>query len=82
MKIPSNILAAVNMVADHGWKLLPLYSFDEQTGLWRHVGAERVLKPDLSQISYQLGEIGFLHDSAGKCGDPLQIFLTRSQHNR
>ena len=30
------LVAAVNFVADHGWKLLPLYRFDPGTALWRH----------------------------------------------
>jgi selenocysteine lyase/cysteine desulfurase len=30
------VLAAVHMVADHGWKLLPLYRFDPASGMWRH----------------------------------------------
>jgi selenocysteine lyase/cysteine desulfurase len=30
------ILDAVHLVADEGWKLLPLYSFDPVTGLWEH----------------------------------------------
>ena len=30
------ILDAVHLIADHGWKLLPLYRFDPKTGLWRH----------------------------------------------
>ena len=30
------ILDAVHFVADHGWKLLPLYRFDPHSGLWRH----------------------------------------------
>jgi selenocysteine lyase/cysteine desulfurase len=29
------ILAAVHLLADHAWKLLPLYRFDPVTGLWR-----------------------------------------------
>jgi selenocysteine lyase/cysteine desulfurase len=33
------VLDAVHLVADHGWKLLPLYSFDPASGLWRHRGA-------------------------------------------
>lgn len=73
------IIVAVNMIADDGWKLLPLYSFDEQTGIWRHARAKRVAKPDLAQISYQSGEIDFPHGSVGKCYDPLQVFLTRAK---
>jgi selenocysteine lyase/cysteine desulfurase len=30
------ILRAVHLLADHGWKLLPLYRFDPRSGLWRH----------------------------------------------
>ena len=32
------ILEAVDLVADHGWRLLPDYRFDPATGLWRHRG--------------------------------------------
>ncbi|MFQ5523582.1 MAG: aminotransferase class V-fold PLP-dependent enzyme [Acidimicrobiia bacterium] len=30
------ILDAVHLVASDGWRLLPLYSFDPETALWRH----------------------------------------------
>jgi selenocysteine lyase/cysteine desulfurase len=30
------IIDAVNLVARHGWKLLPQYTFDPETGVWRH----------------------------------------------
>jgi selenocysteine lyase/cysteine desulfurase len=30
------IVAAVDLVATHGWKMLPQYRFDRQRGLWRH----------------------------------------------
>ncbi len=30
------ILEAVHLIADHGWRLLPRYDFDPETGLWRH----------------------------------------------
>jgi selenocysteine lyase/cysteine desulfurase len=30
------IVAAVDMLATDGWKLLPLYRFDPDTGLWHH----------------------------------------------
>ena len=33
------ILEAVHLVANEGWKLLPLYSFDPCSGLWRHAGS-------------------------------------------
>jgi selenocysteine lyase/cysteine desulfurase len=30
------IVAAVDLVATHGWKMLPQYQFDPASGLWRH----------------------------------------------
>lgn len=30
------LVEAVHLVADHGWKLLPEYDFEPETGLWRH----------------------------------------------
>ncbi len=30
------IIRAVHLLANHGWKLLPLYRFDPRSGLWRH----------------------------------------------
>jgi selenocysteine lyase/cysteine desulfurase len=32
----SYLVDAVNLIADHGWKLLPEYRFDPASGLWRH----------------------------------------------
>ncbi len=29
------LLSAVELIADHGWRLLPFYQFDKDTGAWR-----------------------------------------------
>jgi selenocysteine lyase/cysteine desulfurase len=34
------VLDAVHFLADEGWKLLPLYRFEPESGLWRHRGGE------------------------------------------
>lgn len=34
------ILDAVEMIAEHGWKLLPLYKADFRTGMWSHCGSK------------------------------------------
>ncbi|MGH8927780.1 MAG: aminotransferase class V-fold PLP-dependent enzyme, partial [Acidimicrobiia bacterium] len=32
----SYIVEAVNLIAEHGWRLLPQYRFEPETALWRH----------------------------------------------
>ena len=53
----SYLLEAVDLVATHGWKLLPLYRFCPESGLWRH----RDFRPEavmrLSDISYRAGKL-------------------------
>lgn len=49
------IIAAVELVADHGWKLLPWYEFDSHTGLWHHANAAASPITDLDAISYDNG---------------------------
>jgi selenocysteine lyase/cysteine desulfurase len=44
------ILEAVHLVAEHGWKLLPLYRFDPVSGLWRHRDAGPEAQPGLSEM--------------------------------
>ncbi len=47
------LVDAVDLVAEHGWKLLPEYQFNPASGLWRHhLGpVEPALR--LSQLSYE-----------------------------
>jgi len=53
------IVSAVEMVAEHGWKLLPYYSFDESNGLWRHKQAP--VDPSMSLDRLTIGDAGFEH---------------------
>jgi selenocysteine lyase/cysteine desulfurase len=48
----SYIVDAVDLMATHGWLLLPEYRFNPTTGLWRHRGG--LVEPPLrlSQLSY------------------------------
>ena len=49
------IIKAVSLIAKEGWKLLPQYTFNEQTGLWRHVSKTSVIGPDLTRLSVGTG---------------------------
>ncbi|MFC5369398.1 aminotransferase class V-fold PLP-dependent enzyme [Arcanobacterium bovis] len=54
------IIEAVRMVGEHGWRLLPDYRFNTQTGVWRHrdLGEDHSLH--LNQLAYdQNGELVF-----------------------
>ena len=54
------IISAVDMIATHGWKLLPFYSFNEHTGIWRHKNTPKTVQPCLNNISYQKNQMDFL----------------------
>ncbi len=53
------IVKAVEMVADQGWKLLPHYDFDPETGIWRHRGAAREDVLRLDEVSFAGGRIQY-----------------------
>jgi selenocysteine lyase/cysteine desulfurase len=46
------VVAAVDLVAEHGWRLLPDYRFDPATGLWRHRGGPVEPPLRLDQVHY------------------------------
>ncbi|MGZ4613973.1 MAG: aminotransferase class V-fold PLP-dependent enzyme, partial [Actinomycetes bacterium] len=57
------IVAAVALVADHGWRLLPDYTFEPATGLWRHRRGPVEPPLRLDQVSYDpvTGEMTYPH---------------------
>ena len=54
------ILEAVDLVADHGWRLLRDYRFDPATGLWRH--RRGPVEPPL-----RLADLGYDADGRLRC---------------
>jgi selenocysteine lyase/cysteine desulfurase len=55
------VLEAVRLVAEQGWKLLPYYRFEPETGLWKH--RKPAAEPPLSlyDVTYESGEMGYRH---------------------
>lgn len=47
------ILEAVNFIADHAWKLLSLYDFHPDSGLWTHVDQKPEAVFDLESLSFE-----------------------------
>ncbi|KAG8181065.1 hypothetical protein JTE90_014777 [Oedothorax gibbosus] len=58
------ILESVSQVAEHGWKLLPLYSFNPETGEWKHKKRQVFLgRKWLGSISYKTGYFAIKEDN-------------------
>ncbi|MDR9450933.1 MAG: aminotransferase class V-fold PLP-dependent enzyme [Acidimicrobiia bacterium] len=53
------ILEAVHMIAEHGWKLLPLYRFDPASGLWKHRDQPAEPQMSLTSITYEDGTMAY-----------------------
>jgi selenocysteine lyase/cysteine desulfurase len=49
------ILQAVHLVASEGWRLLPSYNFDPETGLWRHEKGSTEPPMTLRELRYEDG---------------------------
>ncbi len=52
------LVQAVHLLANEGWKLLPLYRFDPASGLWQHRQASPRVLVDLEDISSVTGASG------------------------
>jgi len=53
------LLDAIHLVAREGWKLLPHYRFDPDTGLWHHRGGRPAAAMRLADVSYRAGKMEF-----------------------
>jgi len=73
------IIAAVNLIAEHGWKLLPWYDFDTATGLWRHVGEWSMRTPDLGAVSYAIGAMAYDVPAGPSQLPPLERYLEEAR---
>jgi selenocysteine lyase/cysteine desulfurase len=46
------LLRAVELIAEHGWRLLPYYEFEQSTATWRFQGQTMQLGQPLAQIDF------------------------------
>ncbi|MDI1475569.1 aminotransferase class V-fold PLP-dependent enzyme [Polyangium sp. y55x31] len=53
------IVAAIHMVANDGWKLLPMYRCDAETGLWTHLAGRPRPALRLNDLTYRGGELEY-----------------------
>jgi selenocysteine lyase/cysteine desulfurase/CRP-like cAMP-binding protein len=55
----SYVVEAVNFLAEHAWKLLPLYRFDPFSGLWHHESGRPRPPLTLHDVSFATGVLEF-----------------------
>lgn len=55
------IVSAVHLVANEGWRLLPYYRFEAETGLWEHRDGRGEAPLSLSEIDYSDGTMRYEH---------------------
>ena len=53
------ILTAVELVAEHGWKLLPDYNFEPTSGTWRHCAGRPEPPMRLTDLTYDGGRLSW-----------------------
>jgi selenocysteine lyase/cysteine desulfurase len=51
------IVEAVHLLANEGWKLLPLYRFDPESGAWHHESGVRSSTLSLHDVSFASGRL-------------------------
>ncbi len=55
----SFLLRGVHLVADHGWKLLPHYRFEPDTGEWLHRRGQPQPPMGLDDVTYRCGKMEY-----------------------
>lgn len=53
------ILEAVKLIADEGWKLVPYYKFEPETGLWYHRAGRPAPRRRLFDLDYSSGRLEY-----------------------
>jgi selenocysteine lyase/cysteine desulfurase len=74
------LVGAVHLVADEGWKLLPLYRFDPRSGLWHHRDGAR--DPPLTLGDFGAAPSRFPTAPEGVLGGQLETARQIMRHAR
>ncbi len=73
------LLEAIEFVAEHGWKLLPHYTFNLHSGQWRHRGGHADAALRLSDVTYRSGKLEYRSRSAIEPEWALASYLNDAQ---
>ncbi len=69
------IVDAVRMIASEGWRLLPYYRFEAETGLWEHREGRGEAPLSLSDVDYSTGAMTFDHRPSRDADHVLSDYL-------
>jgi selenocysteine lyase/cysteine desulfurase len=69
------IVSAIELVAEHGWKLLPYYSFNQSSATWLYQARPMQLVSDLSSIDFNADS----SDVSVSYGDDLSEYLAKAR---
>jgi len=75
----SFLLEAMHFIADEGWKLLSLYEFESETGLWFHRDRGQVAPLSLKDLSYTGGELDYVSRRLSEPVEVLVSYLTEAR---
>jgi selenocysteine lyase/cysteine desulfurase len=73
------ITEAVNLVASHGWKLLPWYRFDMTTAEWLHVDGRGAAPFSLFDVTYDDGSLHYSETPAHADESDLATYLEEAR---
>ncbi|MGH3131737.1 MAG: aminotransferase class V-fold PLP-dependent enzyme, partial [Gaiellaceae bacterium] len=73
------IVEAVHLLANDGWKLLPLYRFDPFTGLWHHESGRPRPPLSLHDVSFASGTLEFHGPRATEPESALRRYLEEAR---
>ncbi|MCA9552854.1 MAG: aminotransferase class V-fold PLP-dependent enzyme [Myxococcales bacterium] len=73
------ILEAVKLVAEEGWKLLPYYTFEPNTGLWYHRAGRPAPRRRLSDLDYSSGRLEYPSRHATETQRALPSYLEQAR---
>ena len=72
-------MRAVELVAEHGYKLMPYYRFDQDHGVWLYQGRRMPISISLADISYESGEFTVPAKKLGTEEQPLSHFMALAE---
>lgn len=73
------LLDAIHLVANEGWRLLPDYTFDPDTGAWRHRNTVDTSVMRLGELSYRTGKLAYRSRHANEPEWALPTYLEEAR---